>query len=213
MPGGGCNRPGPGPRDRRTVDTSKIAHTGKRITPAEHLRAAQLAKAQRDAERKAHLAKARAWAEERRKHMIPPHHPAYEYVTTRLANDRDNKYPIDEPWCFQKRLTMHLTRWYELTQTPTNNVVYYIKVGKYVKIGTSRNLDQRIKHYPPDAELLATEPGGRKIETMRHQQFAKYLSARHEWFEPGPKLMRHIEGLQRHAVTQMRAALDKTEAG
>lgn len=186
------------------MDSKKI----QRISPAEHLQAAMIAREQRQQERRAHLTQAQAWAKERRKHMIPPSHPAYEYVTTRLAVDRDNGYKVNEPWCFQGRLEIHLTRWHQLTQSPTNNVVYYIKVSKYIKIGTTKDVDKRLQNYPPDSELLATEPGGYNIEAMRHEQFAKYLAARNEWFEPGPKLMQHIEGLQQAAVEGLRVSRD-----
>lgn len=180
----------------------------QRVTPADHLRAQMIAREQRDIERRAAHTKAREWAQERRKHMIPPYHPAWEYVTKRLAEDRDNGYKIEEPWCFEGRLKIHLTRWHEMTQSPTNNVVYYVKVGKYIKIGTSRDVDRRLQQYPPDSELLATEPGDHDIEAMRHDQFREYLAARNEWFTPGPKLMWYIEHLQRAAIR----ALDNSQS-
>lgn len=138
--------------------------------------------------------------------MIPHYHPAYEYVTRRLAADRDDGYKVNEPWCFEGRLKIHLTRWHQLTQSKTDNVVYYIQVGKYIKIGTTKDVDKRLQQYPPDSELLATEPGSYTIEDMRHQQFAKYLAARNEWFSPGPKLMQHITGLQRMAAQELHDA-------
>jgi len=47
-----------------------------RITPAEHLQAAMAAREQRQIERRAHLAKSREWAEERRKHAVHYDDPA-----------------------------------------------------------------------------------------------------------------------------------------
>lgn len=190
------------------VDRAKVPDNQRRITPGEHLQAAMIAREQRTQKRRADLAKAREWADERRKHMIPIHHPAYEYVTRRLADDRDNGYKVDEPWCFETRLKIHLTRWHQLTQSATDNVVYYIQVGKYIKIGTTKDVDKRLQQYPPDSELLAIEPGSYTIEAMRHEQFAKYLAARNEWFTPGPKLMQHITGLQRMAAEELRAVRD-----
>jgi hypothetical protein len=188
------------------VDSAKVPDRSRRITPAEHLQAAMIAKEQRTQKRRADLARAKEWAEERRKRMIPHYHPAYEYVTRRLAEDRDEGYKISEPWCFEARLKIHLTRWHQLTQSKTDNVVYYIQVGKYIKIGTTKDVDKRLQQYPPDSELLAIEPGSFTIEDMRHKQFAKYLAARNEWFSPGPKLMQHIAGLQRMAAQELRDA-------
>lgn len=75
-------------------------------------------------------------------------------------------------------------------------VVYYVRVGKYIKIGTAIRLDERLKCYPPDAELLATEPGHYQTEARRLTEFHEYLAARREWFLPGKRLMAHIEGLR-----------------
>jgi hypothetical protein len=76
-------------------------------------------------------------------------------------------------------------------------VVYYIRVGELIKIGYTRDLDQRLRAYPPDAELLATEIGNELIEQAGHAQFGDLLAARAEWFHPGPALLAHIEALTR----------------
>lgn len=74
-------------------------------------------------------------------------------------------------------------------------VVYYLLVGGLLKIGWTGSLNERMRGYPPDAQLLATEPGSKETERERHQQFRKYLSARREWFTPGPELRAYIEAL------------------
>lgn len=79
-------------------------------------------------------------------------------------------------------------------------VVYYIRVGSYIKVGHSANLAERMRAYPPDAELLAMEPGSRLLESKRLKQFSRYRSAAREWFEPGPLLLQHIKSLQAAAA-------------
>ena len=74
--------------------------------------------------------------------------------------------------------------------------VYYVLVGEKVKIGYTANLTQRLRAYPPDAELLATEPGDKELERTRHQQFREYLTHGREWFAPGPALREHVESLR-----------------
>lgn len=70
--------------------------------------------------------------------------------------------------------------------------VYYVRVGQLIKIGHSRDLASRLRIYPPDAELLASEPGDASLETQRHAQFTHLLSHRREWFRMAPELMEHI---------------------
>lgn len=70
--------------------------------------------------------------------------------------------------------------------------VYYVRVGDLIKIGMTARLRQRLNAYPPDAQLLAVEPGGEALEGQRHHQFRHLLAHRKEWFRPGPDLMDHI---------------------
>jgi hypothetical protein len=74
-------------------------------------------------------------------------------------------------------------------------VVYYIRVGDLIKIGTTTSLLERVRAYPPDSQLLAVEPGAEAVEQRRHEQFAHLLAARREWFRPAADLMEHIDEL------------------
>lgn len=75
-------------------------------------------------------------------------------------------------------------------------VVYYVRVGRFIKVGYSANLAERMRAYPPDAELLAYEPGSRHLESKRIKEFTRYRQAAREWFAPGPLLLQHIKSLQ-----------------
>jgi hypothetical protein len=68
--------------------------------------------------------------------------------------------------------------------------VYYIRIGDRIKIGTTGNFKERMGDLMPD-EILAAEPGDRKLEGMRHKQFA-HLRIRGERFASGEDLMSHI---------------------
>lgn len=74
-------------------------------------------------------------------------------------------------------------------------VVYYLLIDGLVKIGYTQDFHQRIRAYPPPAQLLATEAGGEELEKSRHRDFSDYLAMGREWFHPGPKLRAHIEAL------------------
>lgn len=86
------------------------------------------------------------------------------------------------------------------TRKPRKSVVYYVQLDTRVKIGTTTDIDERMKTYPPHARLLATEPGGYALEAKRHRQFNEYLSAGREWFDAGPRLRAHVESLMNGRV-------------
>nr|WP_316304651.1 GIY-YIG nuclease family protein [Clavibacter michiganensis] len=65
---------------------------------------------------------------------------------------------------------------------PRVDVVYYIRFGDRLKIGTSANPRQRLGTLRHD-ELLAFERGGRAVERARHAEFARQRYDRTEWFE------------------------------
>lgn len=50
-------------------------------------------------------------------------------------------------------------------------VVYYLRFGDRIKIGTTTNLRTRLISVPCD-EVLAVEPGSYALERERHEQFA-----------------------------------------
>lgn len=63
-------------------------------------------------------------------------------------------------------------------------VVYYVLMYPHVKIGTTTLFPRRMKElYVQPTDYLAVEPGGRNIETSRHQQFASYRIKGTELFQ------------------------------
>lgn len=75
-------------------------------------------------------------------------------------------------------------------------VVYYMRTGLLCKIGITRNVAQRVVTLGAE-EILAVEPGGRKLERFRHKQFAGLRSTR-EWFHYEGELIEHVHRLQRN---------------
>jgi hypothetical protein len=73
-------------------------------------------------------------------------------------------------------------------------VVYYMRIGNRVKIGWSTSLAARLAAINPE-ELMATEPGGRKLERLRHNEFREFRT-HGEWFRLEGLLASHIEALQ-----------------
>ncbi|WP_328336758.1 GIY-YIG nuclease family protein [Streptomyces violaceus] len=74
-------------------------------------------------------------------------------------------------------------------------VVYYVLRGKYVKIGTTANLRERMRDLMPDA-VLAVEPGGRVLERRLHGHFARIRYSRdREYFLLTDELQEHIDAV------------------
>lgn len=89
----------------------------------------------------------------------------------------------------------------ETLETARDSVVYYLRVGPYIKIGYTGDLDVRMRAYPPDSVLLATEHGGRRAEQIRHRQFTDDLTHGREWFRPSAALIEHINSLREQPLT------------
>ncbi len=73
---------------------------------------------------------------------------------------------------------------------PVVEVVYYIRWGDRVKIGTSSQPRRRLAVLWHE-ELLAFERGGRPLERARHREFAD-LRLGGEWFAAEPRLLAHV---------------------
>lgn len=82
------------------------------------------------------------------------------------------------------------------TQAGHAPVVYYVRRGTMVKIGTSTNLHRRMREVLPE-EVLAIEPGGIGVELTRHTQFsALRVDGQREWFHAGRLLQEHVNRMR-----------------
>lgn len=98
----------------------------------------------------------------------------------------DYERPMNR-FCTERKILMGIS-------AGTEHVVYYMRLGNRTKIGTSRNLRLRLATINPE-DCMAYEPGDRKVEHKRHQQFS-HLRVSGEWFQIGPDLVRHVNTLQ-----------------
>lgn len=73
--------------------------------------------------------------------------------------------------------------------------LYFVRVDDLIKIGYTTNLYQRLRHYPPNAVVLATQPGTMKMEKALHGQFRFALAKGREWFHVRPEIVEHIAGV------------------
>lgn len=85
------------------------------------------------------------------------------------------------------------------------DVVYYVRFGDRIKIGTTTNLPQRLAQLPVD-ELLAIEPGNVSKEKARHREFARLLiPGQQEWFRCEPALLGHASAIRQRYGAPMSA--------
>lgn len=80
---------------------------------------------------------------------------------------------------------------------PKNPVVYFVQAENgRIKIGNTKYIDWRMDSLrgqsPLSLELLATTPGGRKVEFAYHARFAAHR-LHGEWFEPHPDILAEID--------------------
>jgi hypothetical protein len=77
----------------------------------------------------------------------------------------------------------------------SDSVVYYIRRGDLIKIGTTTGPNGRFGDLLPD-QIYAVEPGGQPEEHQRHMQF-HHLRLFREWFRMAEELMAHIEMIRK----------------
>lgn len=78
--------------------------------------------------------------------------------------------------------------------TAPGSIVYYVRRGELIKIGTTARPLARFRDLLPD-EILAVEPGGHQVEAARHRQFA-HLRGHGEYFRDAAELRDHIDRIQ-----------------
>lgn len=89
---------------------------------------------------------------------------------------------------------------------PRIDVVYYLRYRDRVKIGTSATPRRRLAAIMHD-ELLAFEPGDRRVEHARHIEFGE-LREGGEWFTLTGLLLAHVDEV-RERIGEPWAAYDR----
>jgi hypothetical protein len=77
-----------------------------------------------------------------------------------------------------------------MTKITDRKHVYFARLGDLIKIGISVNPAQRCQQL--NADLLRTEPGGRRREIDLHNVFQEWRVSG-EWFHAAPPILSYIE--------------------
>jgi hypothetical protein len=63
----------------------------------------------------------------------------------------------------------------DVAREQPQSVVYFVEIGKHIKIGFTTNLKQRLKSFrtsSPDVDLLLAIPGNRDLERTLHEKLS-----------------------------------------
>lgn len=67
--------------------------------------------------------------------------------------------------------------------------IYFLTLDDKIKIGWTANLEQRLRSYPPHAQVVVSYPGTRADERDLHRSLKPSLVAGREWYEPTPEVV------------------------
>lgn len=84
-----------------------------------------------------------------------------------------------------------------------NEIIYYISNGKNIKIGFSKNPNNRVRQLQTASDekltILAIENGDKKKESERHFLF-KNEHINGEWYSPSENLLYHINTISQYYI-------------
>lgn len=83
--------------------------------------------------------------------------------------------------------------------TVTDGWIYYVRLNGLIKVGWTRDIDDRIRSYGPSVEVLVAYQGTRDDETNLHRQLKPARARGHEWYDDGPILADFIaKAIEQH---------------
>jgi hypothetical protein len=114
------------------------------------------------------------------------------YIWSVVERDlRESSYSVDD----YEHDAQESRRQSELPSPAFAGVIYFLKIGPYIKIGHTKNLHRRLRAYPPQTQVLASHPGSRDDEQELHRQFAAFRESGREWYMDVPEIRAHIASL------------------
>jgi hypothetical protein len=101
----------------------------------------------------------------------------------------------------------------DVARTPPQSVVYFVRIGNFIKIGFTTNLKQRLAAFltsAPSAELLLSIPGDRSLEQMLQTHLADCRVDR-ELFRPEYRVIEFIANYKYGGMERGLRFLDATD--
>jgi len=91
----------------------------------------------------------------------------------------------------------------------TEGYVYFVRTGDLIKIGYSTQPYQRLRAYPPNAEVLGVFPGTKKLEADLHGRFRFALRKGREWFRVADEILEYVNEMVAHYGPPDKALTDR----
>jgi len=120
--------------------------------------------------------------------------PAFAHIAVALQRRRDREPTLTEE-AIKAAIEAGRAEWARVTTAPPESIVYYVRRAHLIKIGTTIQPHARFSSLLPD-EIVAWEPGDRRVETERHQQFRTARLGQTEYFTRNPDLDEHMDALR-----------------
>ena len=112
--------------------------------------------------------------------LCPRHFAAVARAFIAIAKDRHDQAVLDVIDSVNPEKT--LSRAFKVIGDDRRSraVVYFVRFGSRIKIGTTTDLSRRLTEIPHD-EVLCVVPGGADVERRHHEDFARWRLTG-EWF-------------------------------
>jgi len=82
-----------------------------------------------------------------------------------------------------------------------NGKIYFVRLNGLIKVGWSRDVNDRLRAYGPEVEVLCIYPGSRDDETYLHRQLRPVLARGREWYEDHPIVTDYVaKMLEKHGA-------------
>lgn len=91
----------------------------------------------------------------------------------------------------------------------TGGYVYFVRIDDLIKIGYSTQPYQRLRAYPPNAEVLGVFPGTKELEADLHGRFRFALKKGREWFRVADEITEYVNEMVAHYGPPDKAFTDR----
>lgn len=90
--------------------------------------------------------------------------------------------------------------------------IYFLALDDKIKAGWTSDLAQRLKGYPPHAEVLVRYAGTRADERDLHRTLRQSRVAGREWYAKTPQVMAYIDDIRQRQYEELAAAQAERDA-
>lgn len=110
-----------------------------------------------------------------------PYHETMAWRTVQWYHDRPTLIKASEQLAAEAAEREEAERQRRLANRDGH--IYYLRTNGLIKVGWSRSIQDRLRAYGPEVEVLCYHAGSRDDETNLHRNLRPYLARGREWYE------------------------------